>query len=34
MTEFQFYKYLDPGVKSKTKAIYESRKMVLNQAQD
>ena len=25
---------LDPGVKSKRKLIYESRKMVLNQAQD
>ena len=25
---------LDPGVKSKRKPIYESRKMVLNQAQD
>ena len=30
----QFYNYLNPRVKSKKKPIYESRKIVLNQAQD
>ena len=34
MTEFQFYKELDPGVKSQKKGIYELRKMVISQAQD
>ena len=34
VTEFQFESLLDPGVKSKNKPIYESRKMVLNRAQD
>ena len=34
MTAFQFYKKLDPGGRKKKKPRNESRKMVLNQAQD
>ena len=34
MTEFQFYKQLDPGAKGKKKPRQESRNMDLNQAQD
>ena len=34
MKEFQFYNWLGPGTKTKKKLIYESKKMVLNQAQD
>ena len=33
MTEFKFYNQLDPGTKDKKKPRYESKKMVLNQAQ-
>ena len=32
MTEFQFYKQLDPEAKKKT--TYESRTIILNQAQN
>ena len=34
MTEFKFCNWLDTGTKDKMKPSYESRKMVLNQAQD
>ena len=34
MGEFKFYNQLDPGPKDKKKSKYESRDMVLNQAQD
>ena len=34
MREFKFYNWLDTGIKSKKKPIYESRKMTLNQAQN
>ena len=33
MTEFKFYNQLDPGTKDQKKPIYESKKMILNQAQ-
>ena len=33
MTEFKFYNQLDPGTKGQKKPRYESKKMVLNQAQ-
>ena len=33
MTEFKFYNQLDPGTKDQKKPKYESKKMILNQAQ-
>ena len=33
MTEFKFYNQLEPGTKDKKKPRYESKNMVLNQAQ-
>ena len=33
MTDFEFYKQLDPERKDKKKPRYESKKTVLNQAQ-
>ena len=33
MTEFKFYNQLDPGKKDRKKPGYESKKMVLNEAQ-
>ena len=33
MTKFKFYNLLDTGKKDKKKPRYESKKMVLNQAQ-
>ena len=32
MTDFEFYKQLDPETKDKMKPRYESKNMVLNQA--
>ena len=34
MTEFEFYIQLHPGAKNEKKGIHESKKMVLNQAQN
>ena len=33
MTEFQFYNWIDPIAKNEKKPRYESRKIILNQAQ-
>ena len=33
MREFKFYNYLDPITKDKKKPRYDSKRMVLNQAQ-